>query len=116
MSEKLNQLKTMIATSQENLKKMQAEMPEDDRMNKMMKEMYRYMDYVMGYIYEMEASGYKQWERHNVGHIPSVKGAGKMQAVLEALGLDDDYEVYKPMISVAKTKRGMEIEASYTKK
>lgn len=38
-----------------------------------------------------------------------------MQNALNILGIGDDYEVYKPTISVAKRKYGVEITATYKK-
>ncbi len=47
----------------------------------------------------------EQFDRHAYqGHIPKVLGVEKMKKVLDVLGLNEEYEVYKPMISVSSDK------------
>jgi hypothetical protein len=43
--------------------------------------------------------GDEMWRHMSDGHLPPIKGAGKMEKALDTLGMSDDYAVYKPMIS-----------------
>ena len=115
MNEELKKLREIIAASQKKIVTLKADMGESKE-SEMMEEMSQMMNYCMNYVFKVEDAMYSMMSRHNTGHIPTIKGAGKMQSVLETLGLADDYEVIKPNIFVGSTKRGMVCEASYEKK
>jgi hypothetical protein len=59
----------------------------DSRMEEMRHEM-RFLFSEMQYMYG-------ELERHYEGHLPPIKGAGRMEEALKALGIDKDYEVKK---------------------
>jgi len=119
MNEELKKLREAIAAceSKLNIKSTKAngelsdeeDDEEEDEEKEAMKEM---MQSVVQYIYGIEDMIYKMHTEHRKGHIPPITSPGKMQKVLKALGVDDDYEVAKPLITIANTKQGMLIEAS----
>ncbi len=67
----------------------------NDRFYEEMEIMYRYVSRVEDEMYEM-------YYNHIQGHLPKIKDAGKMEEVLEKIGLGNSYEVRKPVISVAR--------------
>jgi len=50
---------------------------------------------------------YDYMYEHSKGHMPPVRTASGMQKLLDAAGMGDDYEVLKPFVSVASTKKGI---------
>lgn len=117
---KLKELKTNFEIIANEIKAM-PECEKNEIMDKMyraMTSLYNYIDYVGRGAHERigrcEDNLYKHMDG---GHLPPIKGAGKMEKVLKALDLDDDYQVIKPAIySFASTvKGGLSIEAEYKK-
>lgn len=80
-----------------------------DRVCAMVSRAYDYMD-------AMNRQTYKTMQDHCEGHLPAIKGAGKMQKALAALGMEEDYAVVKPAIYCASTKRGPNFEVNFAKK
>jgi hypothetical protein len=78
----------------------------EEMRTQMMNEMYSAFSSIMKYVYSVEDQLWSYQSQHAKGHLPPIKGASQMQSVLETLGMDGDYEVYKPVISVASTKKG----------
>lgn len=64
-------------------------------------------------LYESIAEVEKALYDHvNSGHIPPIKGAGRMKEAIRRLGLEDDYEVVKPYIHSSASNI---IEVTYKK-
>jgi hypothetical protein len=53
-------------------------------------------------------------DQHKNGHLPAVKTPSQMSHALEVLGLADDYEVYKPVLTVAN-RQGVQAVVEYRK-
>jgi len=111
MNEELKKLREGIASCQAKLqpKQSKADMDEDDQEKEFMKQM---VNNIADYIFAIENQMYKMHQNHQIGHLPAIKSPGKMQKALKTLGVDDDYEVAKPLITIANTKQGMLIEAN----
>ena len=78
--------------------------------------MYQIMNNLRNFIYSVEAEMYNYQREHQVGHLPVIQGAGKMQHCLEVLGLDDDYDIQRPAIFAKSSNKRGEIEVTYIKK
>jgi hypothetical protein len=65
-------------------------------------------------IYYLGEDFYKYAGEHSKGHLPPVKTVTGMQKALKALGMEGDYEINKPWISVASS-RGTNIVAEFKK-
>lgn len=74
--------------------------------------MYSQMMQEVSYLYN---SLYNFTHEHLKGHLPPIKSPSAMEGALNALGIGEDYEVRKPTISVAKTKKGVELNVIYKK-
>ena len=120
MNKKLEELRQAMASLQsemENLKgKAKGEdpmQPYNDHVNMMMQQMHNmraYMDMMADDMYARHNSSDKRHADHLQGHLPPAKTPTQMKACLKALGMDSDYEVKKPVITVAKSKWGYEVE------
>lgn len=118
MSKELNELKAQILASQEALKQVKAnglETEKDQVVENVVRNISNYLDHIWRYVGYLEQDLYEFKSKHTVGHLPPIKTASDMQNALNILGIGDDYEVYKPTISVAKRKYGVEITATYKK-
>lgn len=65
-----------------------------DYMKYFEEDMRRYMKYLandINYLFEM-------FHTHSKGHLPPITSAGKMQEALKTLGIENDFEVKKPVI------------------
>lgn len=122
----LDKLKQSFASLDEKYKA-SADM-HNDMEDEKMKKMHQMMDERMSYIYQMISSvrdmvyrsqdeNYAAWNSHLKSHIP-VLTASQMQKMLDNCGAGSDYEIRRPILSVASknTHRGLEITASFTKK
>jgi hypothetical protein len=58
------------------------------------------MDYRFKWMNESVAECRKMYYDHLMGHLPTIKDAGKMKAALKALGLEDSFEVRKPSVII----------------
>lgn len=67
--------------------------------------MYRAMYGESKYLAESIDRLYNVIAAHMEGHLPKIQGAEKMQKALEALSLDGDYQVMKPVV-FASDNRG----------
>lgn len=118
MNEELKKLRESIASVEAKLKLKQIKADggqpcdDGDEEKEMMKQM---MHDMARYMYAMEDDMRKMYDNHKMGHLPPVKGPGMMKKILKALGMDEDYEVQKPVITVASTSRGMVFEAHLSK-
>lgn len=108
MTENLKELRASIEAT---FQKMKAEGMGDEKYEMCMDA----LGFVYRYVAAVEEELYAYRQKHQVGHLPQIKGAGKMTDVLKKLGMDGDYEVHKPMISVANTNKGLEFEAEFKK-
>lgn len=56
------------------------------------------MTYEMKYLREDINQLWKTFRLHEAGHLPPIKDAGKLEAALKTLGLEDSFNVSKPTI------------------
>lgn len=127
MNEELKQLSESFATLKTNFLKLKEtlgmpmsdkeEMPDmDKKMNDMMGYVFSMIDNVHtridnlgNYIYDVESKCNKH---SSVGHLPPLS-ASQLKKALDVCGAGEDYDVSKPYITSANTKRGYCLEASY---
>ena len=110
MNVELNKIKESLADCQKKMEQLKGQdLPADPRFDAL----YNSLSYIMKYVFALEDQLWNYQSQHRQGHLPPIKGAGKMQKILKTLDMDDDYEVEKPSIMVGSTKRGIVIEASY---
>lgn len=68
-------------------------------------QVYRIEDTLYGYMYE-----------HGKGHLPQINSASNMEKLLDAAGMGEDFEVQKPILSVASDRKGGSvIEVSFSR-
>ncbi|MEK6880847.1 MAG: hypothetical protein AABY22_14605 [Nanoarchaeota archaeon] len=116
MDKEFQEIKESLAKEHEKFKKILAEMENKEDMvhrNEMYETMDRMYSYMMRQIDYVSNAFWDYRVNHNKGHLPPIKTSSGMQAALEALGMGDDFEVEKPTISIANTKRGVQIIASF---
>lgn len=120
----LGELKQAFASLSEKFAsetlKMKADMAKPDLSNE---DVMNHMDRGMSYMHDMISNIHQRIDRHGdalynhmtAGHLPPIKSPSQMEAALKKLGLENDYVVHKPYISVAsnQTKKGLEITASF---
>lgn len=116
----LQELRSNVETLTKKYKEIKAmPMPEDDdkmeeMMDKRMRETEDMMFRLVGYVHErisyLEDGFYSYADVHGKGHLPAIMGAGKMEKCLKTMGLDEDYQVMKPMIAAASEKYGFELD------
>ncbi len=88
----------------------------EDKMYQTVNSIYNYIDYVAKNLYSSLDYCHERMSKHEIGHLPKINGAGKMESVLKKLDLADDYQVIKPALySFASVKGAMVIEAEYKK-
>lgn len=112
----LQELRASVENLTKKYKEMRAmpemDMPDDDKMGKMKRDMEDMMISMMNYTHSrisyLENAFYDYETVHQKGHLPPILGAGKMEECLKTMGLDKDYEVYKPMVAAASAKYGFE--------
>ena len=83
---------------------------DDQRFQELEDLLFQLVSNVHRRINGMEDSFYNYTYDHGRGHLPKILGSEKMSACLKTLGLDGDYEVWKPMITAASTQYGFEIK------
>lgn len=120
LPKELQEIRANVDVLVQKYKKIKADMPVspdscgDDTHDQMMRDMqdtmYQMLSYVHQRISNAEDTFYNYTSDHQLGHLPSIKGAEKMQTALKVLKLDGDYEVYKPMIAAASEKYGFDIK------
>lgn len=108
----LQELRANVEILNKKYKEIRAEMPEnhDNKMRDMEDLMWQLISRVHERISYVEDGFYNYTYQHSVGHIPAIAGAGQMEDCLKTLGLNKDYQVYKPMIAAASTKYGFDIK------
>lgn len=67
---------------------------------------YEHIDYKFKYLREEMSYMMQVFQNHMKGHLPKVKSNEQLKKAIKALGLEEEYEVYKPQISVANKKTG----------
>lgn len=103
--EKLQELRQNLASLDDQMKQAKADMSSDDKYTAMFEYLYQSISRTREYLYELEDALYNHSSPSN-GHIPKIKGAGKMEGALKALGISEDYEVQKPTIYARATRAG----------
>ncbi len=110
----LQELRANVETLTKKYQEIKAMPPEGSDHNDKMRDMEDMIFRIAGYIHDrisyLENDFYDYQWNHSKGHFPPVKGAAKMTECLKTLGLDKDYEVYKPMIAAASDKYGFEVD------
>lgn len=76
---------------------------------------YYYIQGIQQQISYLRDDFYNYTSYHSQGHLPPIKGAGKMENALKVLGIDQDYQIIKPAIFASQTRNGLEIQAEYQK-
>lgn len=99
--EKLKELKENLASLETQFQQIKADMGEEDKYNAIFDYFQRSIGRLADYIFAIEDELY----RHKEGHIPKLN-AGAMQKLLKSVGLDDSYEVKKPVIYVKANRLG----------
>lgn len=115
MNEKLKKLKELqqaFAAAQKKFQESKAYGPDcsEQDTNEALCSMFQNLSDRISYIAE---SFWDYTYEHSKGHIPPINSVSGMEKALKVLGLADDYDVYKPMISVAREARGIVAYASY---
>lgn len=77
-----------------------------DEMDTRIEYVYDHINYKFRYLQEEISYVLQLFRDHMKGHLPKIKSTSQMKTALEALGLEDEYEVMKPIISVANKKTG----------
>lgn len=112
---KIQDLEQSFATLLADLNKIKADMGEmEDESPDMEEKMQGMMD-AMSRIYvnlsdriSYLSDRFSQYAYdHNKGHLPPIKSASTMAKALKALGMEGDYEINKPWVSVAKNSKGI---------
>lgn len=83
---------------------------EDPRLAQLEDLIFNLVGYVHQRVTNLENAFYDYGYTHQQGHFPAVKSPSQMEAALKTLGLDKDYIVAKPTISVANKVYGFEIK------
>jgi hypothetical protein len=118
----LEDLKQILASMEQEknlaikrLEECKAVQSSDDHMKNMRNEFYDSMSRMWNYAYQIQSSFYNYASEHAKGHLPPIKTASQMEKCLKSMGMENDYQVYKPVLSVANTKRGNILEANVEK-
>lgn len=126
---KLAELEQSFASIKGEFDTLKAEMSpvmekqEDEMCSK--KEAYQMFSRVMDNVYSMvdnchaRISAVDNWHytnaaEHSKNHMPPFKSATQLKAFLKTCGMEDDYEVQKPVI-YASNQRGLEVTLDYSK-
>ena len=108
LPKEIQELRASVEELTKQYKEIKASPEHDQKITDVEDLIWRLTSYVHQRISNLEDSFYiYQWD-HSKGHIPAVHSAGKMKDVLKTLGLDSDYEVYKPMVMAASEMYGFE--------
>jgi len=83
-----------------------ASTPTYEEMDRSISYVYDHMNYKFDAVREEMGYFMKILQNHMKGHLPNVKSNEQLSKAIKALGLEGEYEVYKPMISVANKKTG----------
>ncbi len=110
MDAKLQEMKESMAALEVKYKELRADMPMDDKMNKMMDYFYDSMSRMRDYMWEMEGNMYRNLEKHTnpagATHAPHLKTASQVQAYCDSCNMTDDVEVVKPQIHIRANRQG----------
>lgn len=113
--------KTSLAALDEEIKSVKANMDkiaDPDMMEKMqgfMEAIRNAIHYVHERIDDIQEDAWTFRREHTTNHLPNPKSASQMETCLKVLGLHEDYEVRKPIITMAKTRQGGVAVAEYVK-
>ena len=75
-------------------------------LNQTVSNVYSYLWKLEDKVYDIKYDAYEKLAEHKICHIPPINSPEKMQNALKSLGIDKDYEVYKPTVIVASDKKG----------
>jgi len=104
--EKLKELRQNLAALDEKAKQAKADMTEKEDENAYLFDyLFQSISYMREYMYQLEDQLWQHSSPSN-GHLPKIKGAGKMESALKTLGLNDDYDVQKPTIYASASRSG----------
>lgn len=106
-----NKIETMKADGYKS-----ADCCDENKMADIMNYCYNMFSSINERISRLSNDMYDYQYRHSKGHLPPITSASAMKKGLKAFGIEDDYEILKPYISVASTKNGKVLEAEYVKK
>lgn len=123
ISKELTELRASTETALGALKQIKADCYDNgapraicsDDFDKLCCRMQDLFSYLTSRISSLETSFYNYTYEHSKGHLPPIKSVTSMQKLLKVAGMENEYEVYKPTIVVASTRRGSEISATFTK-
>jgi hypothetical protein len=79
-------------------------------LNQLVDVVLRISDNLYSYVAEVDGWNYEKWDKHLVGHIPSIIGAEKMNKALKVLGLSEDYVAQPKVIYSSKNNYVLEVE------
>jgi hypothetical protein len=110
MNIELDKLKQAMASIDDKIKVVKADMDAkegaESEASKMFGYCYDLINGLRSYVYQIEGSFYDAMREHRVGHLPPIKGAGKLEKAMEKLGISDDYEIIKPTIYASASRNG----------
>lgn len=112
MTEQLKTLKSAIATAEKNYR--QSKGYEDGCESEKSDELYQMISSVYRYIERVQEDFWDYASAHAKGHVVPLD-AEAMQKFLIAVGLENRYDVVKPIISNTASKKNSVIEVEYRK-
>lgn len=119
MDKEFQEIKAAQEVLNTKLKEIRADMPDDPKIKQIWDSMYSMVNNIYSYVDYIAEKIYKQQEIHaehvNNGHFPKIKTATQMQKCLEMMNAEDDFEIKKPVISMAKINKNLIIEATFNK-
>lgn len=93
------------STANNNVEEFQAQI-ENSVYNAMI-QMESYFDRRLDYVHERIDRSFKMQAEHRRGHLPPINSPSQMQGALKSIGIGDDYEVKKGVITVASSDGSM---------
>lgn len=127
MDKEFQEIKAATEKVKQQLEKLQADFPvnpsqpEDSKyndmyncMNNMARNIYASIDYLHNRMDKMQQTHADYVANHGKGHIPSLTPS-QMEKHLKNIGAEGDYNVVRPNILMAKSNKGITIQAEYKK-
>ena len=129
MSEKtkptLEELKQTLASLDDKFKELKGNgeiVTSPDLQSQIWNVCYDMVSNLRNYVYAVEDRMYSKWQDHQLGHLPQILGAERMNNALETLGLDGDFKAEPKTIyasdykySIKATKGGVIATLDLTK-
>lgn len=84
-------------------------------LDRCMSSVYSIADNLHAKINEVDNYHWTAKSEHQKGHAPAFKTPSQVKAFLKTCGMEDEFEVVKPVI-YASTNRGLEVTLEYSKK